>query len=329
MLATLYENLLASGATMTSTEGLPLHGRLIALRESALDYFRECISHIGPTLKSIFDPHHDFWNDLTDSLKEKSTNLDTELVGLAHLIGPTIRRSPLLTEADEREAGHAIKGMRAALRLRRFNYWETSLLHDEGIVLGVHKAGEDDDKLLPPEDAKIDFIKLSNSLGSRLALINPQESLAVEMPFVSPPRTIAAGYRPGTAFIMMWMANDKSELTDVYSTVKRCFKDFGIDAVRSDEIEHEGVITQRILDEIKTAEFLFADLSGERPSVYYEVGYAHAIPRRVVLYRKKGTNIHFDLLVHNCPEYENLTDLENKLRKRLEVLTNRTSTKKV
>ena len=312
---------------MTSTEGLSPHERLLTLREHALDYFKECIADTGPPRISSLS-EHDLWNDLTDSLKEKSKNLDTELVGLAHLIGPAIRHSPLLTEADDREAGHAIKGMRSALRFRRFKYWEASLLHDEGTVLGVHSAGEDSDQQLHPEAAKVDFIKWCNSLGSRLALINPQEALAVEMPLVFPARTIAAGYRPGTAFIMMWMSKDKPELTDVNNTVKRCFKDFGIDAVRSDEIEHEDVITQRILDEIKTAEFLFADLSGERPSVYYEVGYAHALGRRVILFRKKGTEIHFDLAAYNCPEYENLTDLEDKLRKRLEHVTSRTSKKK-
>jgi hypothetical protein len=109
---------------------------------------------------SVSSNSYDFWNELPDYLKEKSNNLDIELVGLAHLIGPTIRRSPLLTEADDREAGHAIKGMRSALQLRRFMYWDTSVLHNEGIVLGVHKAGEDDDKHLRSEDAKNDFIKM-------------------------------------------------------------------------------------------------------------------------------------------------------------------------
>lgn len=116
---------------------------------------------------------------------------------------------------------------------------------------------------------------------------------------------------------------DQPELNDVRDTVREVFKEFGIEATRADEIEHSEGITDRIIDEIKTSEFLFADLSGERPSVYYEVGFAHALDKRVILYRKKDTKIHFDLQHRNCPEYESLADLRAKLRLRIQAIVNK------
>jgi len=122
---------------------------------------------------------------------------------------------------------------------------------------------------------------------------------------------------------MMWISNDIPELVDVAETIKRCFNKFGITALRADDIEHSDVITAKIVEEIRMSEFLIADLSGERPSVYYEIGFAHAIDKRVILYRKAGTPIHFDLAAYNCPEYSNMKELETLMTKRLTALTGR------
>lgn len=48
-----------------------------------------------------------------------------------------------------------------------------------------------------------------------------------------------------------------------------------------------------------------------------------------MLFRRSGTKIHFDLAAYNCPEYENLKDLGEKLTKRLESVTNRKASKAV
>lgn len=133
-----------------------------------------------------------------------------------------------------------------------------------------------------------------------------------------------AGHVSNTAFILMWMDPARPELVDVHQGVKEVFAQFGIIAVRADDIQHQDRITDLVLAEIARSEFLFADLSGERPNVYYEVGYAHALGKRPILYRRKGTPLHFDLSIHNIPEYENVTQLRGLLRERLAAITGRT-----
>jgi len=77
-------------------------------------------------------------------------------------------------------------------------------------------------------------------------------------------------------------------------------------------VEHQDRTTNVIPKHIKESEFLIADLSGEKPNVYYEVGYAHSWGKPPILYRKEATPLYFDLAGYNVPAYQNITDLNSK-----------------
>jgi hypothetical protein len=126
-----------------------------------------------------------------------------------------------------------------------------------------------------------------------------------------------------TAFIIMSMDPGDPMLEDVSNGVKDVCKMFGVVAKRSDDFEHSGRITDLILRMIRTSDLLIADVTGERPNVYYEIGYAHALNKKPIVYRRAGTRLHFDLSVHNVPEYTNVSDLKHKLERRLEAVLGR------
>lgn len=247
--------------------------------------------------------------------------LRTELLEPVKMISNCISNSDFLTEADGRDLSRLTKSVRASLRLRYYRSWDTEVLHDEGTVLGVQKAGQSDDEPIHPERAKVFFERDISNLLNLVDLLDVSVGPPSAERSLNPQAT--ARYEPNTAFIMMQIDPTNPTLDDLYNTYKDCFSEFDVKAIRADEIEHQDAITDKIIEKINLSEFLLADLTGERQSVYYEIGYAHALGRKVIMYRNCNTKLHFDLAGYNCPEYKNLTELREQVIRRLEHITNR------
>ncbi len=254
------------------------------------------------------------WNLLNEDGKASSERVIDRLTLFAPRLMQAVLLSPLLQDEDQ-EMRMLLRALADSLR-----FTMTYNMPD----LPQVAAAKHLENAVDIRSASQIFMKLATKIKERMNFLSPAPSELVSAIVASQAPSIHK-YRPNTAFIMMQISDKIPKLEDIKMAIKEAFKEFGIEAVRSDEIQHAGVITQRILDEIATSEFLMADLTGERPSVYYEVGYAHALGKRPILYRECGTSLHFDLLVHNIPEYRNATDLKIQLRQRLEAMTNKRS----
>ncbi len=87
---------------------------------------------------------------------------------------------------------------------------------------------------------------------------------------------------------------------------------------RIDEQIFAESILARIYNQIAKADLVVADMTGRNPNVFYEVGYAHALGRTVILLTRNADDIPFDLKHYPHIVYEgSITSLKEKLQIRI------------
>ena len=115
------------------------------------------------------------------------------------------------------------------------------------------------------------------------------------------------------------------EYDERFVAIETVVAKFGGVAIRIDKEHPLEDLVGRIKKEIRDSAFVIADLTDERPSCYFEAGYAEALPRPVLYVASKQsvlkpgapTKIHFDIHM-NVQFFTNHKELKSKLSDAIE-----------
>src|SRR4028119_46996 len=119
-------------------------------------------------------------------------------------------------------------------------------------------------------------------------------------------------------FVFVLMPFDQ-KFRDIYEFgIKGAAEDVGAYAERVDEQHFGTSILDRIYNQINKSDVIVADMTGRNANVFYEVGYAHALGKLVLLLTQDADDIPFDLKHHQHTVYGGeIAKLRKELAQRL------------
>jgi len=118
----------------------------------------------------------------------------------------------------------------------------------------------------------------------------------------------------------------RSEFDGVYQAIEKAATPKDLKCIRADKEIFLGVIMDKVKENIAKGGILVADLTLDRPNVYYELGLAHAWKKKVILIRQSTTSIPFDLQHLKIAEYDpaNLGQLTDTIVQHIEAISKET-----
>lgn len=127
-----------------------------------------------------------------------------------------------------------------------------------------------------------------------------------------------------SAFVVMRFTSPFNELYD--EVIDPVCHSVGIKAYRASDIYRPGVILQDITQGLTESNLAIAEITPENANVFYELGYAHALKKPVILLAERGTGLPFDISGYRVIFYDDAirgkSSLESELRRHLSSIFN-------
>lgn len=110
------------------------------------------------------------------------------------------------------------------------------------------------------------------------------------------------------------------DFLELYNELKNAFQD-RYEFTNAGDLDNQRNVLEDIVRGIDSADVIIADLSGLNANVFYELGLAHAMNKKVIIITQNISDLPFDIQSYRANEYSmifyKIGDLKNKLEKLL------------
>jgi hypothetical protein len=162
------------------------------------------------------------------------------------------------------------------------------------------------------------WIKIQNALRLSLTQISAaqSESKMLVNPIFGRPISLS---KEIDVFVLMPFTND---LLPIYQDhVKKVVTELNLNVARADDFFTTNIILNDIWDAINNSKIIIADCTGRNPNVFYEIGIAHVVGKKVILITQNKDDVPFDLRHLRFFEYRytppGMIEFENTLKETL------------
>jgi hypothetical protein len=122
------------------------------------------------------------------------------------------------------------------------------------------------------------------------------------------------------AVLVLMAYSARPDLEDAFDSFKHVCDELGYECERVNEENAGERILPDIVARLERAAFVIADLTELRPNVFYELGYADGLKKKVVVTAKEGTELPFDVKDIPTIFWDGQRKLREDLKKRIQAV---------